>query len=153
MRTGEGDIDSLGEIVTWNNKTRTEAYEGECGRLSGSSEGLFPPGLADIKDSLTFYSTDLCRPLHFTKSGLSSIHGIPVTTFHLDPTNFANTTHCPGNICYNNNLPTGVQVLFCIIKALKYCIGNSEQNYNLFLDYSNGFIDCMLSEKSFNYLL
>ena len=31
MRTGEGDIDSLGEIVSWNNKTRTEAYEGECG--------------------------------------------------------------------------------------------------------------------------
>merc|ERR1719336_2428438 len=118
MRTGEGGIDRLGEIVSWNNETRTEAYEGECGRVRGSAEGLFPPGLADIKDSLTFYSTDICRPLHFTKSGLSSIHGIPVTTFHLDSDNFANTTHCADNHCYNNNLPTGVQnVTQCKMKS------------------------------------
>ena len=110
MRTGEEDIERLGEIVSWNSESRTEAYEGECGRVRGSSEGLFPPGLADITDSLSFYSTDLCRPLHFTKSGLSSVHGIPVTTFDLDPDNFANSTSCPDNECYNNNLPSGVQV-------------------------------------------
>merc|ERR1712193_558127 len=109
MRTGEGDIDSLGEIVSWNNLTTTDAFEGECSRLRGSTEGLFPPGLADITDSIAFYSTALCRPLHFTKSGLNSLHGIPVTTFELDPANFANSTMCPSNVCYNNNLPTGVQ--------------------------------------------
>jgi len=118
MRTGEEDIERLGEIVSWNNESRTEAYEGECGRVRGSSEGLFPPGVADITDSLSFYSTDLCRPLHFTKSGLSSVHGIPVTTFDLDPTNFANSTNCPSNVCYNNNLPTGVQnVTLCKAKS------------------------------------
>ena len=110
MRTGEDDIDSLGEIVSWDGESRTEAYGGECGRVRGSAEGLFPPGLADVTHSLSIYSTDLCRPLHFTKSGLSSVHGIPVTTFDLDPANFANSSNCPDNVCYNNNLPTGVQV-------------------------------------------
>ena len=110
MRTGEGDLAGLGQIVSWNNQTRTEAYEAECSAVRGSSEGLFPPGLADITDSISFFSTDLCRPLHFTKSGLNSVHGIPVTTFELDPNNFANTSVCPSNDCYNNNIPSGVQV-------------------------------------------
>merc|ERR1712241_1640631 len=77
--------------------------------MGGSTEGLFPPGLADITDSISFFSPDLCRPLHFTKSGSDSIHGIPVTTFELDPENFANSSVCPSNACYNNNLPSGVQ--------------------------------------------
>ena len=110
MRTGEGNIDSLGQIVSWNKRTSTDAYEGECSRLRGSTDGLFPPGLADITDSISFYSTDLCRPLHFTKSGSNSIHGIPVRTFELDPDNFANSSVCPSNACYNNNIPSGVQV-------------------------------------------
>ena len=28
----------------------------------------------------------------------------------MDPDNFANTTVCPENECYSNNLPSGVQV-------------------------------------------
>ena len=110
MRTGEENIHSLGQIVSWNNLTSTDAYEGDCARLRGSSEGLFPPGLAEFTDSIAFYSTDLCRPLHFTKSGSNSIHGIPVTAFELDPANFANSSVCPSNVCYNNNIPSGVQV-------------------------------------------
>ena len=110
MRTGEGDIATLGQIVSWNNQTTTDAYDGECSRLRGSSEGLFPPGLADITDSIAIFSTDLCRPLHFAKSGSNLLHGIPVTTFELDPDNFANSSVCSSNACYNNNIPSGVQV-------------------------------------------
>jgi len=109
MRTGEESIERLGEIVSWNGENRTEAYEGECGRVRGSAEGFFPPGLAEITDSISYFSTDLCRPLLFTKSGPSSVHGVPVTKFQMDPSNFANSSSCPDNQCYNNNLPTGVQ--------------------------------------------
>ena len=110
MRTGQDDIASLGEIVSWNHANTTQAFQGDCSKLRGSAEGLFPPGLARTSHSISIYSADLCRPLHFTKTGKNSIHGIPVTTFELDPTNFANTTNCTDNHCYNNNLPTGVQV-------------------------------------------
>ena len=111
MKTGADDIGELGEVVTWNGASHS-TYEGDCGRVRGSSDGLFPPGAgsSDSLHSLTFFSTDLCRPLTFSKSGLQTVHGIPVTSFNLDPNNFANGTTCPGNECYQNNVPTGVQV-------------------------------------------
>ena len=117
MRTGQDDIASLGKIVSWNQANTTQAFQGDCSKLRGSAEGLFPPGLAQTSNSISIYSADLCRPLHFTKTGKNSIHGIPVTTFELDPTNFANSTNCTDNQCYNNNLPTGVQVIE--VKATK----------------------------------
>ena len=83
--------------------------------MKGSADGLFPPGISYISDSIQFYSTDLCRPLTFTKSGEDSLLGISVTTFDLSEDNFANSTVCPDNKCYNNNIPNGVQVDIIII--------------------------------------
>lgn len=110
MKTGQDNINDLGKIVTWNDETSSPAFEGECGKVRGSSDGLFPPGVADVSDTLTLYSTDMCRALNFTKVGVENVHGIPVTMFHLDPNNFSNSTTCPGNECFQNNLPNGVQV-------------------------------------------
>ena len=118
MRTGQDDIDALGEIVSWNHANTTQAYEGDCSKLQGSAEGLLPPGMTGTSHSISIYSTDLCRPLHFTKTGKDTIHGVPVNTFQLDPANFANTTKCSDNHCYNNNLPSGVQnVTQCKMKS------------------------------------
>ena len=115
MRTGQDDIDALGEIVSWNHANTTQAYDGDCSKVQGSAEGLLPPGMTDTSHSISIYSTDLCRPLHFTKTGKDTIHGVPVNTFELDPANFANTTN---NHCYNNNLPSGVQnVTQCKMKS------------------------------------
>ena len=110
MYTGEDDIENLGKIVSWQGSDRTDAFEGECGRVRGSADGLFPPGIAAVSDTISMFSTDLCRPIHFSKSGEQNLHGIPVTTFDLAPNNFANTTVCPDNDCYQNNVPNGVQV-------------------------------------------
>ena len=128
MNTGEGDIRNLGRIETWQSRDRTDAFEGECGKVrrmimltvhspsdtkvKGSADGLFPPGISHFSDSIQFYSTDLCRPLTFSKSGEDSLHGISVTTFDLSVDNFANSSVCPDNKCYNNNIPNGVQVTF-----------------------------------------
>ena len=112
MNTGQDNINNLGKIVKWNDATSSPAYEGECGKLRGSSDGLFPPGVAEVQDTLTLYSTDLCRALNFTKVGPHTVHGIPVTMFSLDPNNFSNSTRCPDNECFQNNLPSGVQVRF-----------------------------------------
>ena len=110
MYTGEEDISKLGKIASWQGRNTTDAFEGDCGKVQGSADGLFPPGLAAISDSLSLYSTDLCRPIKFTKSGEQVLHGVPVTTFSLDNKNFANSTDCPDNECYQNNVPSGVQV-------------------------------------------
>ena len=110
MQTGESDMGSLGRIETWQSSSKNEAFEGECGKVRGSADGLFPPGISHLTDSLQFYATDLCRPLTFSRSGEDSLHGISVTKFELSEHNFANTSVCPDNSCYNNNIPSGVQV-------------------------------------------
>ena len=33
MNTGEGDIGSLGRIETWQGRDKTDAFEGECGKV------------------------------------------------------------------------------------------------------------------------
>jgi len=109
MHTGSDDISLLGSIVSWNRKNRTDAFPGECGVVKGSSDGLFPPGLTSNKDTISIFSTDLCRPLHFIKEATQDVHGIPVEKFNLAPENFANSSVCEENSCYNNNIPTGVQ--------------------------------------------
>ena len=110
MHTGVDDLSLLGSIASWNKMTRTEAYPGDCGLVRGSSDGLFPPGYTSSMDTISIFSTDLCRPLHFTRSSTQEVHGIPVEKFILAATNFANSSVCAGNGCYNNNIPTGVQV-------------------------------------------
>ena len=119
MYTGKNNITNLGTIFSWNNSTSTEAYPGSCGQVRGSSDGLFPPGKTSQSNIISLFSTDLCRALHFVKHGQAELHGIPVNTFHLSTNNFANSSICPDNHCYNNNLPTGVQVSYPI---LYFCI-------------------------------
>ena len=67
MHTGQGDIHRLGQIVAWNRSNRTHAFEGECGLVAGSADGLFAPGLLQSTDSIALWSTDACRTLPFSK--------------------------------------------------------------------------------------
>ena len=61
MHTGEGDMDRLGDIVTWNGRNRTHAYPGPCGALTGSADGLLAPGKLKTGDKFDIWSTDTCR--------------------------------------------------------------------------------------------
>ena len=109
MHTGDKNASLLGTISTWNRRTRSDAYPGHCGLVSGSSDGLLPPGFTSTSATFSIFSTDLCRPLHFDLAYSSQVHNIPVQVFKLDDKNFANGTVCESNRCYNNNLPSGVQ--------------------------------------------
>lgn len=118
MHTGEDDISLLGKISTWNHKTQSDAFSGECGKVRGSSDGLFAPGTLAMKDRFELWSTDICRPLTFQRDGVESVHGISVDKFLLSKDVFANKTECAENSCYNNNLPSGVQnVTQCKLKS------------------------------------
>jgi len=124
MHTGKKDLSKLGKIAGWESLIPSKAFPSPCGDLIGSSDGLFPPRSDSAnRSSLSLFSTDLCRPLHFTRNEdinrteiLDSF--IPVETYSLDASNFANSTDCPKNSCYNNNLPSGVQ-------NVTQCKGNS----------------------------
>jgi hypothetical protein len=68
MHTGQGDIEKLGRIFAWNRRNQTYAFEGECGAVTGSADGLFAPGLLKTADSLQLWSTDICRKLTLSRS-------------------------------------------------------------------------------------
>lgn len=109
MHTGEDDISLLGQISSWNYKTTSSAFPGECGKVRGSADGLFAPGTLAMTDNFDIYSTDVCRTLTFQRKESESVHGIPADKFQLADNVFANKTECADNSCYNNNLPSGVQ--------------------------------------------
>ena len=69
MHTGQGDIKKFGQITEWNGSNRTEAFDGECGLVQGSADGLFAPGILEGAESFAIWSTDACRALTFTRFG------------------------------------------------------------------------------------
>jgi len=118
MHTGQNDIEKLGQIASWNRSNKTEAFNGACGQVTGSSDGLFAPGLLKRATEFDIWSTDSCRKLTFTRDGKQVKHGIEVDRFKLADTVFDNGTVCEDNLCYGNHLPTGVQnVSQCKMKS------------------------------------
>jgi len=118
METGTADVNRLGKIVSWNGQHKTEAYEGRCGVVQGSADGLFPPGISKTSDIIAIFSTDLCRSLQFKKKDELEHFGIAAIKYQLEEESFANGTVCPENTCFGNNLRTGVQnVTQCKVKS------------------------------------
>jgi len=109
MYTGKGDMSSLGQLKAWNERDTTDVFSGHCAKVRGSSDGLWPPGLATQANYLEYFSTDLCRSLKFEREESVSHFGLKGQRFVLSPTAFANSSVCPDNSCYGNNLPSGVQ--------------------------------------------
>lgn len=62
MRRGNDDVEKLGEIVEWNNLTRTTFWkdDGNCNDVYGLDSTIYPPyGTTD--SVFDIFSTDVCR--------------------------------------------------------------------------------------------
>ena len=94
MFTGEKNISQLGDIHSWNDNKRTEAFPGECGRIKGSADGLLAPGKLKLLDRFDIWSTDTCRTFTFDREGTTQVNGISVDKFKLAEDIFANGTLC-----------------------------------------------------------
>ena len=94
MFTGETDISRLGDIHSWNGNNRTEAFQGECGKIKGSADGLLAPGKLKMLDKFDIWSTDTCRTFTFEREGTTQVSGISVDKFKLADDIFANGTVC-----------------------------------------------------------
>ena len=58
MYTGEDDASRLGQINTWNDQHQTN-FDDECGKVQGSAQGFYPPGMT--KPNILLYSHEACR--------------------------------------------------------------------------------------------
>lgn len=100
VHTGVGDIKEMGEIKFWNGVNHTGWYEGECGRLNGSTTDLFVPDEPKEK-ALTIYIADTKRIINLEFSGESyEIEGIQGWKYEITPTTFDNGQRNPDMKCY-----------------------------------------------------
>ncbi|KAL7738885.1 hypothetical protein ACLKA6_010312 [Drosophila palustris] len=100
VHTGVGDIKEMGEIKFWNGVNHTGWYEGDCGRLNGSTTDLFVPD-EPLKKALTIFITDTCRIINLEFSGESvEIEGIKGWKYEITPNTFDNGQRNGDMKCY-----------------------------------------------------
>lgn len=106
MATGAINYDQLGDIKLWKNVNRTH-YPGQCGQLKGSACGFVP--IDPEREFIDYFSTDICRPIRFSKES-SYIHNeLPVDKYSVDASKtFGNATTNPTNACFYANHPGGI---------------------------------------------
>ena len=71
MGTGINSV--FGKLYTWNYWTQTPFFEGNCAKVNGSAGEFFGP---PNKESISFFSPDLCRTMTLRYSGQTVINNI-----------------------------------------------------------------------------
>ena len=85
----------------WNNRTDlSQYYPDNCALLSGNVKEFFPPDSWDTT-TLTYFSSDLCRPLSFTYQKMEDVDGYHGYKYVLTDGFLANSTFNNSNSCYN----------------------------------------------------
>lgn len=59
MYTGDGDIEKLGLLYTWNYNKTVSFLKGNCSKVDGTTGELWYP--TRHKSSIKLFSSDLCR--------------------------------------------------------------------------------------------
>ncbi|XP_017482315.1 PREDICTED: protein croquemort-like [Rhagoletis zephyria] len=99
IHTGQGDLRQMGEIKFWKGSNHTGYYEGECGRVNGSTADLFVPNRG-AEEYITIYITDTCRIMNLVPSSEVVIEGIKAIKYETKPDTFDNGQLNPDMKCY-----------------------------------------------------
>lgn len=100
MYTGVGDIDQLALLSTWNYKTQTGAYPGECGRVQGTMGEILPPDSAD-EPEIKIFASDLCSVINLKADERVVVSNLTGVKFVGGADVFDNSTtcYCPEGKC------------------------------------------------------
>ena len=60
IHTGKGDLSQMGDLKMWNYSTHTPYWEGECGRVNGSTGELWAPGKS-WDENISIFISDAAR--------------------------------------------------------------------------------------------
>merc|ERR1719339_727242 len=109
MFTGEDDIYKVGQISRWNEEgSLGNLYPRPCDRLEGSAGEFFPQD--QDKTSISYFTPDLCRPIHFNFKEETEVMGVAGYKYMLDEGFVANSTYNVTNGCYNPELDLMVDI-------------------------------------------
>ncbi|KAK4875495.1 hypothetical protein RN001_011917 [Aquatica leii] len=112
MNTGVSN--SLGELRQWNYHNETKFYSGNCAKVHGSAAEFYPSH--NTKDSIGFFSPDMCRHVQLDYEKDVNIKGIDGYKYSAQESMLDNGTIIPENKCYCNGqcVPSGaVNVSAC----------------------------------------
>ncbi|XP_032665958.1 protein croquemort-like isoform X2 [Odontomachus brunneus] len=90
MATGEDDIKHLGILRKWNYKDTVKYRKSPCNIIEGSAGEFWPPNR--MKDDITLFSADLCRPLVYEYERTVSHLGIEGYRYIIDKKTLGNAT-------------------------------------------------------------
>ncbi|ODM90878.1 Protein croquemort, partial [Orchesella cincta] len=104
MYTGKGNIQNFGEMAKWNYRNTSYAYQSNCSSIKGSAGEFFPPD--PQKDSVSIFSTDICRTITMPFKAGVRMNGLKGYRFWSDenmldtsPENFNTRCFCSSGKC------------------------------------------------------
>lgn len=99
INTGATDIRESGELKFWNGKNHTGFFEGDCGKVNGSTADLFAPK-RPADEWITIFIRDTCRIINLVPVGKDTIEGIEAIRYETQPDTFDSGALNPDMKCY-----------------------------------------------------
>ncbi|TMW45643.1 hypothetical protein DOY81_009276 [Sarcophaga bullata] len=89
----------MGELKYWNGINHTGFFEGECGKVNGSTSDLFVPK-RQHDEWITIFIRDTCRIINLVPVGMDKIEGIEAIRYETQPDTFDSGERNPEMKCY-----------------------------------------------------
>ncbi|CAG2060310.1 unnamed protein product [Timema podura] len=102
--TGENDIRLTGQLDTYNGGHYLPQWEGECGKINGSSDATKFKSYIEPNDTLVFFRKSVCRPMPQVRTGGAVIkNGLMAYRYTFKEDALDNGARNPENKCYCRN--------------------------------------------------
>lgn len=109
MHTGDSDIRQLGAVKLWDYTAQTPYFPGQCGMVNGSAGEFYSPN-QQRTESVSFFSSDMCRTIKFDYTEDVKVQGITGYKYSGGKKLLDNGTVYPENLCFSggDRVPSGV---------------------------------------------
>lgn len=109
VHTGALDMSQFGRIQSVDGKSKSEAFEGKCNDLYGSTGEFHPMG--QTRDSpISLLTSDMCRTIELDYEEDIDVRGLKAYKYVAGERTFDNGSKYPEMACYCNGdcMPSGV---------------------------------------------
>nr|CAD7425436.1 unnamed protein product [Timema monikensis] len=102
--TGENDIRLTGQLENYNGGHYLPQWEGECGKINGSSDATKFKSYIEPNDTLVFFRKSVCRPMPQVRTGGAvNKNGLMAYRYTFKEDALDNGARNPENKCYCRN--------------------------------------------------
>ncbi|KAL7738886.1 hypothetical protein ACLKA6_010313 [Drosophila palustris] len=99
IHTGRGDLRQMGELQMWNGSSHTGYYQGECGRVNGSTGELWAQD-RQYDETISIFLSDAARFINLNTVSNVTMHGIDAWRYETTELSFDNGQLHPDTKCF-----------------------------------------------------